>query len=218
MDFKIGDILRAYNKNSVAVTNVYSAYNITNGLLSNTVFLPADLVKQIPNGNTFGIIQEIDNVNNIALVALSIQVYKFGKQISHGYVSLSRCEKINAITSTGKRYFATIDALNIRDKPSLLSTVRSKALKGDYLGFSDGIADKNGYCRFQLAIGGIGYISAKYISLTKPARTVKVITNNDNSITEQTTIPYSPNEKAKFGLFALLGLAVGFYGYKKMKK
>jgi hypothetical protein len=218
MDFKTGDILRAYNKNSVVATNIYSAYNITNGLIANQLFNQTDLVKTIPTGNVFGIVQEVDTVNNVALVWLSIQVYSYGKQISHGYVKLDTCEKINAIVTAGKPYYATVDNLNIRDKSGVLGTIRTKAMKGDLLGRSDGVKDANGFARFQLALGGIGFISAKNISLTKPARTIKVIHNPDQSITEVSNVGYSPNEKIKFGLIGLAGLGLAYYGIKKLKK
>jgi hypothetical protein len=206
----IGSILRAKTGNSVAVVSLYSRYNITAKTINIPLFNQSDFVKAIPNDQLFGIVQEIDTVNNVALVMLSIQVFdKAGRQITHAFCELSKCEVLEAIIANGQRYFANND-VNIRNASGVASTIRTVAKKGDYIGFSDGVKDRNGFCRFQLAIGGIGYVSAKYISTSKPAR--KITDTGE----PQATAVYSKN--LKIGLGVATALAIGGFFYQKVKK
>lgn len=212
--FEIGTILRAKTANSVSVLNLYSQYNYSANTLGLPAFSDAFKVATIANGTPFGIVQEIDKNNNVALVMLSIKVFKGGKQITHAYCNLALTEPINAIISNGKKYYATAN-VNIRNSSGLASTIRTIAKTGDYLGYSDGIKDKNGFCRFQLSIGGIGYVSAKYISTSKPARAYDTTTNG-NTVTESVKSVYSTNQKIGLGICA--ASVLGAIAYLKLKK
>ena len=214
MDFKQGDILRVKTGSSAVGLSVYSSYNYSGSLLGLPKFEASTLITSIANDQVFGVVQSVDTVNKVALFTFSYKVYsKTGKQISHAYCDLTKCDKIDSIIANGKKYYASAD-VNIRNASGTLGTIRTVAKKGDYLGFSDGIADKNGFCRFQLAMGGVGYVSKKYISTSQPAREIETKVEG-NKITETVENGYNSNQKIIGGIGLFLAVIGGYSYYKK---
>lgn len=126
-------------------------------------------IGKMNNGLQLGIIQDVYEDAKLAKVQLFKTITYNLKARGSVIVPLSELSAISTptvITGT-KNYYCTGDSVRIRTGASLTSGIKSAVDKGDLIGQSDG-KSVNGFYKFNLALGGVGYVSAQYCSLVKP--------------------------------------------------
>lgn len=135
-----------------------------------------NVVNKKNNGLQLGIIQDVYEESKLVKVQLYKPILYMFKYRANVIVPLSDISAISTptVVSGTKNYYCTGDSVRIRNGASLTSTVKTQVNKGDLIGQSDGKAT-NGFLKFNLALGGVGYVSAQYCSLVKPTPTVQVI-------------------------------------------
>lgn len=107
---------------------------------------------------------------HFAKVQLITPVSKLLTKYTHGYIYLSDVNLfVTAVTptTTDKTYWCTGNKVNIRKSASLTSAVVAKLDKGDIIGQSNGVLSGQ-FLKFNLALGGIGYVSNQYCTLKSP--------------------------------------------------
>lgn len=135
-----------------------------------------DIVSKMNNGLQLGIIQDVYEDSKLALVQLYKPILYMLKYRANVIVPLSDISTISTptVVSGTKNYYCTGDSVRIRNGASLTATIKNQVNKGDLIGQSDGKVT-NGFLKFNLALGGVGYVSAQYCSLVKPSPTVQVV-------------------------------------------
>ncbi|MFC0181461.1 hypothetical protein SAMN04515674_104274 [Pseudarcicella hirudinis] len=129
---------------------------------------------------------------SFAKVQLINPVSKLLTKYTHGYVYLADVNLFGAAvtpTTNGKTYWCTGSQVNIRKSPSLTSAVMAKLDKGDIIGQSDGVLSGQ-FLKFNLALGGIGYVATQYCTLKSPELPVvtQPLTVKDPASGKDTTV------------------------------
>lgn len=123
-------------------------------------------------GEKIGVITRtypVKDGNNIGIIQLIKPITKGLVKYSHVFVLL------NDISVSGEKplqvgqlYYCTATRVNIRKGANITSgTLGIQLDKGDPIGYSDGVA-VNGFLKFNLKTGGIGYVSKIYCTLQEP--------------------------------------------------
>ncbi|MFC0182500.1 hypothetical protein ACFFJX_07985 [Pseudarcicella hirudinis] len=129
---------------------------------------------------------------HFAKVQLVNPVSKLLTKYTHGYVYLADVNLFGTAVSTpatGKTYWCTGSKVNIRKGSSVASAVLAKLDKGDVIGTSDGILYGQ-FLKFNLALGGVGYVSNQYCTLKSPELPVvtQPLTVKDSTSGKETTV------------------------------
>lgn len=172
------------------------------------------------NGTRLGVVSEVytfPNGQSIARIQLINPVTVKLNKYTHGYIFLEQVsESATTKTGTGKTYYCVGNSVNVRKSPSTTASKYSYQLdKGDVIGESDGV-DNNGFYRFTLRTGDVGYVSKTYCSLQAPASvTVSKTTTNSSGQSQTIQVPVLPGDTSTFdwqktAIGAVLGTAIAF--------
>ncbi|NBB32019.1 hypothetical protein [Cellulophaga sp. BC115SP] len=143
------------------------------------------VIGKMNNGLQLGIIQDVYEDSKLALVQLYKPILYMLKYRTNAIVPLSDLTTISTptVVSGTKNYYCTGDSVRIRTGASLTSAIKSAVNKGNLIGQSDG-KSVNGFLKFNLATGGVGYVAEQYCSTVKPVTSQpvkKTVTKTDTS-------------------------------------
>jgi hypothetical protein len=168
------------------------------------------LLKTVDLGTSLGTIVQTyrmpDN-NHLARILLLEPITIGFKQYSHAIVLLNDVDGVAAPStpiSANKMYYCLGNNVNIRSKASKTSTkLKQQLQRGDRIGTSTGIVTNN-FLKFDLAIGGIGFVSLDYCTTQEPS-SVKTADGSTVISDVQSTINI-----AKTAATAIISAIVGF--------
>ncbi len=177
-------------------------------------------IGEVKKGIKFGLLQSLNFVTGYAYVQLYSPTLYLGKTQYYGFVKLTDIAESGIFSGTGTKYYVGTNVsttLNVRNSPSTTGTIHAKLQKGSLIGTRIDSTEKNGFWKMNLATGGIGYVSANYITSVAPITSDKTPANTsvesvDNPITNGGQ--WNAIEIAKKGVIAI---AV-FFGIKLILK
>lgn len=173
---------------------IYRLSNIVNTYKSGTVLGVLTKAYSIKSGNSFGVVQLLKPIT------------KGLTKYTHVLVLLSDISTVvetSSVVPKGNLYFCTATNVNIRKSASTLSaTFPSQLTKGEPIGYSDGIVE-NGFLKFNLKIGGIGYVAKTYCTLQEPSIVTMPVTKSDplTGIDKTEDVPVIDNPKGSLDIW-----------------
>lgn len=201
--FAIGTALKAKNKVSLYQDMTYDK-------TGTSVISKGSPFSSIGSGEQIGIVEANFIGQNFVYVQLFTPIsVNFKKR----YYALIFTENVVEISeksaSTGtEKYFAKCQPdshVNVRLSGSLLGTIKTKAKNGSFLGHSDGKVNANGFIKFNLALGGVGYVQKDYATKTK---TVVKLENTTEKVTVTNPLTGKDEEKDRTTLSTSEGWTV----------
>lgn len=192
----------------------------------------SNIIKTYKSGETLGVLTKAYNMsdgNNFGTVQLLKPITKGLTKYTHVLVLLSDISAIGDATSlTGNLYFCTATNVNIRKTASTLSgKYPSQLTKGEPIGYSDGTVT-NGFLKFNLRIGGIGYVAKAFCTLQEPAIVTTTVTKADpltgKNVSQDVPVIDNPQGKVDYwktalgaGISAVVVFIVSKFLNKEMK-
>ena len=128
-------------------------------------------IGEVKKGIKFGLLQSLNFVTGYAYVQLYSPTLYLGKTQYYGFVKLTDIVESGIFSGTGTKYYVGTNVnsvLNIRNSGSATGTIHAKLQRGSLIGTRIDSTETNGFWKFNLATGGIGYASAKYVTSTAP--------------------------------------------------
>lgn len=170
--------------------------NMTYDTTGNSVLNQGTPFATIASGQQIGIVEAGFAEQNFLYVQLFTPITVNFKKRYYALINTENVVQIPAKTSSNGTfpYYAKCDPnsnVNVRLSGSLAGTVKAKAKNGSLIGDSDGKANANGFLKFNLALGGVGYVHKDYATKTKTAVTLDkttetvTVTNPTTGKTEQ---------------------------------
>ena len=167
-------------------------------------------------GDKIGVIVDVypfkEGSYNLARVQLLKPVTVGLSKYTHGFVFLAEVDLFGtqpvSSASMSKTYYCIGNSVNVRKGASTTADKYSYQLnKGDIIGYSDGV-ETNGFYKFLLQTGDIGYVSKTYCSLQPPAQiTTQVV---DKKSGQTVTVPVLPENKSQLDITkTVIGAAAG---------
>lgn len=184
------NLATAYTYPLVKANKALSVYRTSN-IQSNGVCLLSNPILSFKVGETIGVIAKVYEMpkgDHVAYIQLFEPIKSGIYSYSHAMQFISNVDEIKSLGdgSVGKTYFCTGDNVNIRKSASTTaSKFKNQLSKGDIIGTSDGTLS-NGFLKFNLKIGGTGYVSKTYCTLQSPAKAVTKSATITDSLTGQT--------------------------------
>jgi hypothetical protein len=200
-NIKIGDIAVS-NGFSPQVIKLYKSYNAVQ-FYNTPKLLDTNIFGTVAGGTQLGTIQKIDEVNEIIEVQLSfVYLDNLGFTVNRAFVKTADITTKPAPAPTnnigGQKYWAKQD-VNVRTSPKVLATtVKTVALKGDFLGYSTGKNVGNNFAEFLSNTGGKTYVGISFITSTPPTNTTPRANSNGEVVIN--------NKKTNNQLFRAIGI------------
>ena len=173
-------------------------------------------------GEKIGIVQAVypmKSGKHLALIQLAKPIVTWFIGYSHVLAFIDDLESVGETgVMPGNTFYCVGNDVNVRKLPSLAGAkLPTKLNKGDIIGMSDGVVT-NGYLKFNLRIGGIGYVSKTYCTQQIPIKTVTktiVSLNPQTGVQTQETVPIitQPDSKIDYQrvvIGSVLGVVVGW--------
>lgn len=174
------------------------------------------------SGEQIGIVQVVYTMKSgkhLALIQLSKPIVNWFIGYSHVLAFVENLQAVGEIGPVaGDTYYSIGNDVNIRKTASLTGTKSpSKLNKGDIIGTSDGVLH-NGFLKFNLRLGGIGYVSKTFCTLQTP---VKIVTKEIAALDPKTGIqtqeavpiitqPESKVDYTRVVIGSVIGVVVGW--------
>lgn len=197
----------------VKANRALSVYR-TSDIQSTGVCLLSNPILAYKTGETVGVISKVYEMpkgDHVAYIQLFEPVKSGIYSYSHALQFITNLDEVKQVGTNpiGRTYYSTGDNVNIRKSASLTGAkFKNQLFKGDIVGTSDGVVT-NGFLKFNLKIGGTGYVSATYCTLQEPAKAVTKTVNITDPLTGKETATQVPviTEPAKS--FDLQRTAIG---------
>ncbi len=167
-------------------------------------------------GEKIGVIVDVypfkDGSYNLARIQLLKPVTVGLSKYTHGFVFLAEVDLYGTQTvstsSMNKAYYCIGNNVNVRKGASTTALKFPYQLnKGDFVGYSDGVIT-NGFLKFLLQTGDIGYVSKTYCSLQAPAQITTQVSDKQSGQT--VTVPVLPENKSQLDIQkTVIGAAAG---------
>jgi hypothetical protein len=190
--FQQGTALKAIKKVSLYENMVYDEGG-------NTVISQGTPFASISAGEQIGIVEATFTQQNFVYVQLFKPITVNLKKRYYALIFTDNIQELPAKTASSEtiEYFAKCQpdsSVNIRLSASLTGTVKAKAKNGSLIGRSDGKVGNNGFLKFNLALGGVGYVHKDYVTKTKTAVTIEKTTEK---VTVTNPLTGKDEEKAR---------------------
>lgn len=214
---------KLYPKVRAKAGTTVSVYKKSDYQSNGTVLLSSKLTS-FAGGENIGVIQVVYTMksgNHLALIQLEKPYVNWFVGYSHVLAFIDNLEPIGetGVINNSNTYYSIGNDVNIRKTPSLTGAkFPSKLNKGDIIGTSDGVVSNN-FLKFNLRIGGVGYVSKTYVTLQAPtkAAVTKSIVTVDPKTGEQTNEsvpvilqPDSQIDYTRIIIGSVVGVVVGW--------
>lgn len=212
---------KQYPKVRAKANTTVSVYKKSDYQSNGTVLLSSKLTS-FSNGENIGVIQMVYTMksgNHLALIQLEKPYVTWFVGYSHVLAFIDNLEAIGETgVNTSNTYYSIGNDVNIRKTPSLTGAkFPSKLNKGDIVGTSDGVVSNN-FLKFNLRIGGVGYVSKTYVTLQPPVTNItKSIVTVDPKTGVQTnetvpviTQPDSQIDYTRIVIGSVIGVVAGW--------